>query len=130
LAAWERTDIDGLVALLAHDAVLAMPPTPVWFRGRATIGEFFATVPADGHLDQIRFVRTGANGQPALAAYLHDPATSRRRAYGVMVFSVERGAIAAVTGFPNPELFPHFELPDSLEPSTTARAERPAPIRG
>jgi RNA polymerase sigma-70 factor, ECF subfamily len=114
VAAWERTDIDGLVALLAHDAVLAMPPTPVWFRGRAAIGEFFATVPADGHLDQIRLVRTDANGLPALAAYHRDPATGSFCAYGVMVFAVERGAITTVTGFPNPDLFPYFDLPAGL----------------
>jgi RNA polymerase sigma-70 factor, ECF subfamily len=114
VAAWERTDIDGLVALLAHDAVLAMPPTPVWFRGRAAIGEFFATVPADGHLDQIRLVRTDANGLPALAAYLRDPATGSFCAYGVMVFAVEGGAITAVTGFPSPDLFPYFDLPGGL----------------
>lgn len=44
-----------------------------------------------------------------------------RRAYGVMVFTVEGGAITAVTGFSKPELFPHFDLPDSLDTSTTPR---------
>ena len=104
---------------LAHDAVLAMPPTPIWFRGRAAIGEFFATVPAEGNLDQIRLVRTSANGQPALAAYLRDPTTALYRAYGVMVFAVEGGAITAVTGFPNPDLFVPFDLPDRLDTPTT-----------
>jgi RNA polymerase sigma-70 factor (ECF subfamily) len=94
-----------------------MPPAPVWFRGRADIGEFFATVPADGDLDQIRFLHTSANGLPALAAYHRDPAIGRRRAYGLMLFAAEGGAITTITGFPKPELFPHFDLPDTLDPA-------------
>jgi RNA polymerase sigma-70 factor (ECF subfamily) len=112
VAAWERADVDGIVALLAEDAVLTMPPTPLWFRGPADIGEFFATVPADGHLDQIDLVRTSANGLPALAAYAPDPATGHRQAYGVMVFATRDHAISQITGFPDPRLFAFFGLPD------------------
>src|SRR5918995_288490 len=46
--AWDRVDIEGLVALLRDDAVMAMPPEPVWFDGREAVGEFFATVPGEG----------------------------------------------------------------------------------
>src|SRR5919108_3257794 len=52
--AWERVDIEGLVELLREDAVLAMPPEPMWFSGREAVGEFFATVPADGDLTRVR----------------------------------------------------------------------------
>jgi RNA polymerase sigma-70 factor, ECF subfamily len=112
VAAWERADIDGLVALLAHDAVLAMPPIPAWFRGRDAIGEFFATVPAGGHIDQITLVPTRANGLPALAAYAPDPAgDGQLTAYGVMLFASRGGAITDITGFPGPNLFRWFGLP-------------------
>jgi RNA polymerase sigma-70 factor, ECF subfamily len=121
VAAWERTDIDALVALLTDDAVLAMPPMPAWYRGRDAIGEFFATVPAGGHLDQIRLVPTRANGTAALAAYAPDPPTGQLRAYGIMLFSAAGGAITGITGFPDPGLFSYFELPQSHPPANGER---------
>src|SRR5918997_403790 len=42
--AWERVDIDGLVALLREDAVLRMPPQESVLGG-AAIGRFFADQP-------------------------------------------------------------------------------------
>jgi RNA polymerase sigma-70 factor, ECF subfamily len=106
--AWEAVDIDGLVAILREDALLTMPPTPVGYRGRAAIGEFFATVPARGRLDQIRLVETRANGEPALAAYMDGAA------YGVMVIRVDGAEIASVTGFGDPSLHPVFDLPAEI----------------
>jgi hypothetical protein len=38
--AWDRVDIEGIVELLREDAVMAMPPEPVWFDGRDAVGEF------------------------------------------------------------------------------------------
>jgi RNA polymerase sigma-70 factor (ECF subfamily) len=38
--AWERGDVDAVVALLAQDALIAMPPLPAWYRGRETVAEF------------------------------------------------------------------------------------------
>lgn len=115
MAAWDAVDIDGLVRLLAHDALLTMPPVPMYVRGSEAIGEFFATVPADGHLDQIRLVPTSANSQPALAAYVRDPADGVHRAYGVMVFSLAADAISGIVGFADASLFDQFDLPLELE---------------
>ena len=67
--AWDAVDIDGIVALLADDALMAMPPEPLYVAGAEAVGSFFATAPLDGRLDRIRLVPTAANGQPALAAY-------------------------------------------------------------
>ncbi len=112
--AWERVDIPGLVALLADDALLTMPPEPMRIVGAAEIGVFFETVPAGGFLDRIRLVPTRANGQPAVAAYLG--ADGRFEAYGVMVFAMESGAIVGITGFADyPRLVPEFGLPPILE---------------
>jgi hypothetical protein len=49
--------------------ILRMPPEPLEFRGRIAVTDFFATVPAGGHLDRLPLRVTTANGQPALAAY-------------------------------------------------------------
>ncbi len=115
IEAWQSVDIDGLVALLREDAVMTMPPEPLLFRGRQAIGDFFATVPAGGALDQIRLLPTRANRQPALAAYLLDRETGVHRGYGLMVLSLDGDAIAEITGFADPTLFPLFGLPAELD---------------
>jgi RNA polymerase sigma-70 factor (ECF subfamily) len=116
MEAWDAVDVDGIVGLLARDALMTMPPEPASFRGAAAIGEFFSTVPAGGRLDEIRLVPTSANRQPALAAYLRDPSTGVHQAYGVMVFAIESGAVAGIVGFADSSLFESFALPVELEP--------------
>jgi RNA polymerase sigma-70 factor (ECF subfamily) len=123
--AWETADIPALVALLAEDAVLAMPPALLWFEGPSAIGGFLSTVPAEGHLETIPLVRTRANGRPAVAAYMPGDDPSRPDAYGIMVLTVEKGAISAITGFADPDLFRVFELPTSLD-----RTRKPVRSRG
>jgi RNA polymerase sigma-70 factor (ECF subfamily) len=110
LAAWEAADVDGLVSVLADDAVMTMPPEPMRLVGTEAIGEFFRTVPAEGALERIRLVPTRANGQPAVAAYMDG------EAYGVMVFAIEGDSLASITGFAGyPELFPELGLPPEFE---------------
>jgi RNA polymerase sigma-70 factor (ECF subfamily) len=117
--AWARVDIKALVALLADDALLTMPPEAARFEGRAAIGAFFATIPMDGNLDQIRLIPTHANGQPALAAYAAEDEAVTLDAYGVMVFAIDGDLISGITGFPQqPELFRRLGLPTELDPST------------
>ena len=82
--------------------------------GRAQVAGFFATVPAGGRLDIIRLVRTRANGHPALAAYLPDQ-SARCHGYGIMVFTITGDGIAAITGFPSPDLFERFGLPPTCD---------------
>ncbi|HKB20011.1 MAG TPA: RNA polymerase subunit sigma-70, partial [Gaiellaceae bacterium] len=89
IAAWESVDIPGLVALMREDAVMTMPPDPAVFLGRREIGEFFATVPAGGALDQIPLVPARANRQPAFGAYFPDPEAGVYRPYGVMVLTLD-----------------------------------------
>ncbi len=110
IEAWDRVDIQGLVELLREDAVMAMPPEPVWFEGRDAVGEFFATVPAEGDLSRITLVPTRANLRPALAAYFDG------EAYGLMVFEIGDGAIAEIVGFADAaRLYGRFGLPERFE---------------
>jgi RNA polymerase sigma-70 factor (ECF subfamily) len=111
--AWDAVDVDAIVRLLTQDALMTMPPAPMHVRGAGAIGEFFATVPADGRLEEIRLVPTAANRQPALAAYLQ-AADGVHRAYGVMVFAFEGGAISGIVGFADASLFDRFGLPPEL----------------
>jgi RNA polymerase sigma-70 factor, ECF subfamily len=107
--AWDAVDIDGIVALLAGDALMTMPPEAMRVEGAAAIGGFFGTVPLDGRLERIRLLSVRANGQPALAAYADG------EAYGLMIFAIDGEQIAGITGFPQREaLFERHGLPTSL----------------
>jgi RNA polymerase sigma-70 factor, ECF subfamily len=86
---FERGDIDGVVALLTDDALLAMPPQPLEYEGREAIAEFFRIVPAALGFDSFRFAPSRANGQPAL---LYDR--------GIIVLELAGERIAAITRFP------------------------------
>jgi RNA polymerase sigma-70 factor (ECF subfamily) len=109
MAAWHRCDFQTLAALLREDAILRMPPERAEFRGRTAIIDFFATVPADGHLDRIRLHRTRANGGFAVAAYLPDD-IGAPVPYGLMAFTIDGGGIATIAGFPDPAMFTAFGL--------------------
>jgi hypothetical protein len=54
--AWAALDFDGIVALLADDALLTMPPEDMRFHGPAQIRRFFATAPLERRLDSFRVV--------------------------------------------------------------------------
>jgi RNA polymerase sigma-70 factor, ECF subfamily len=114
MAAWEAVDIDALVALLTEDAVMTMPPERMRIAGAAAIGAFFAAVPQEGRLGEIRLVPTAANRQPALAAYaLAEDGTYRP--YGLMVLTVDDDSISGIVGFPDPWLFERCGLPSGLD---------------
>jgi RNA polymerase sigma-70 factor, ECF subfamily len=109
--AWQACDITALAALLRDDVTLTMPPQAIRITGRDQVADFFATVPAAGRLDTIGLVTTRANGHDALAAYLPDDDSTDCRGYGIMVITTAESRIAAITGFPDPGLFPVFDLP-------------------
>ena len=61
--AWERSDIDGLVALMREDAALLMPPQPS-VEGAGAVAAFFAHARSAWRLTARP---AWANGQPAIA---------------------------------------------------------------
>jgi len=108
--AWERCDIDAVVAMLTEDAVLAMPPFPAWFRGRADVAAFLAARPfAPG--TRWRLVPTWANGQLAFAHYIWDRELDGFRPHGVNVITLAGGRVAEITAFLDASTFPAFGLP-------------------
>ena len=48
--AWERGDVDAVVAMLAEDATIAMPPMPTWYRGRDAVAAFLSGLAARGQV--------------------------------------------------------------------------------
>jgi hypothetical protein len=113
MTAWDAVDIDSLVALLSEDALMTMPPERMRVAGARAIGDFFASVPQGGRLDEIRLVPTSASRQPALAAYSRGD-DGKHRPYGLMVLQSENDLITAIVGFPDPWLFEQCGLPSEL----------------
>jgi RNA polymerase sigma-70 factor (ECF subfamily) len=113
MAAWESGDTAELTALLREDARWAMPPAPLWFDGRAAIANLLALFPPRWQGRDFRMVASGANRQPAAAAYLRQPGQSAYLLSGVHLIRVEAGQIAEITTFA-PELCRAFALPPAL----------------
>jgi RNA polymerase sigma-70 factor (ECF subfamily) len=112
--AFERGDVDGLVALLVEDADWSMPPYRQWYSGLSSIAEFLRTGPATLRW---RHLATTANGQPAVGCYRWDAERETYAADGIDVLTLSpHGRIAAVTAFLDPELFPRFGLPERIGP--------------
>ncbi len=112
--AFERGDIDAVVALLTDDAWIRMPPEPHEYQGAAAIAEFLRTRELWGSGRRIRLVPTRANGQPAFGYYVSDPHCGVTRAGGVLVLSLQGDAIAAITRFGDTGVLPYFGLPRTL----------------
>ncbi|MFI7284994.1 sigma-70 family RNA polymerase sigma factor [Micromonospora chersina] len=110
--AFEAADVPALVRLLTDQAVLEMPPVPLWYRGSRDYGLF---------LDRVFRMRgTGwrmtpltANGQPALAAYAPQPG-GPHRLHTLQVLTVTGGRIAHNVVFADPGVFAAFDLPPQI----------------
>ena len=111
--AWEQHDVDGLVALLADGARMTMPPQPSWYQGREAVAAFLARFPLAAH-QRFRLRPTGANGQPALAAYWWSDRLGAYEAESILVLTLRDDRIKEITAFRNPEVFPRFGLPEHL----------------
>ena len=121
--AWERGDVEAVVAMLAQDAVIAMPPMPTWYRGREAAAVFltefaFAARWAGSEFvaqeRRVRLVRTRANGQLAFGAYGLDPESGVLRPYALQVLGLRGRQIGEITGFVSPRHFARFGLPAEL----------------
>jgi RNA polymerase sigma-70 factor, ECF subfamily len=111
--AWERADVGAVVALLADDGAMTMPPLPTWYRGRSSIGAFLERGPLrPGMRWRLRPAR--ANGQPAFGKYLWDEERAVFAAHSISVLTLERGRIAEMTTFLDAALMPRFGLPHEI----------------
>jgi RNA polymerase sigma-70 factor (ECF subfamily) len=108
--AWETRDVQGLVAMLAEDARMTMPPQPSWYQGRDAIAVFLGLWPLSPKND-FRLITITASGQPALAGYIWDEETGNFEAESILVLTLRHDSIEEITAFRNPELFPLFGLP-------------------
>jgi RNA polymerase sigma-70 factor (ECF subfamily) len=111
-AAWESADVDAVKAMLAEDAIFAMPPHPMWFTGREAIGGVLERWPLRAGAPPERIVPTRANGQLAFGHYRMKE--DRFAAHALIVLALRGPEIAEFTVFLTPEPFARFGLPDAL----------------
>jgi RNA polymerase sigma-70 factor, ECF subfamily len=113
----ERADLAAMADLLADEVRATMPPYPMWFQGRDAVAATLAMSwkpDSPSFVGRFRMVATGANRQPAAAAYVAALDEPAYRAFAIAVLRIERGLIAEMTAFHDPRLFAAFALPPTL----------------
>jgi RNA polymerase sigma-70 factor, ECF subfamily len=122
--AWERADVDAILAMLAEDATFTMPPLPTWYRGHDAIALFLTRYALR---DRWRLVPARANGQLAFGCYAWDEETGSHTALSLDVLTLEGSRASEVTSFVTPytrgparerfgaDLVERFGLPDRLD---------------
>jgi RNA polymerase sigma-70 factor, ECF subfamily len=110
--AFERYDIESLVALLHKDATMSMPPYALWLRGPEEIARWHLGpgAPCRGS----RLIPTQANGSPAFAQYRPND-SGGHSAWALQVLEVSGDRIVGLNAFLDTDtLFPMFGLPLEL----------------
>ena len=110
-SAFEANDVDAIVALLADDVRLAMPPLPLEYLGRDEAARFYSVVAT--RPGRRRLVPTRANGQPALAFYSQDIDGGEFVASSLTVVTLVGDRAVALDRF-DAGVFRHFGLPHVL----------------
>jgi RNA polymerase sigma-70 factor (ECF subfamily) len=107
--AFERYDMDSLVALLHEDATLSMPPYDMWLRGHYEFQRWLLG-PGSGCRGS-RLVPVIANGSPAFAQYRPSGPGGSFEPFSLQVLEISNGRIVALNAFLDTErLFPLFGL--------------------
>jgi RNA polymerase sigma-70 factor (ECF subfamily) len=96
--AWERNDVDAVVALLTEDAAISMPPLASWFGPRDVFADFLRGHPMTGEI-RWKMRITTANGQPAFGAYAWDPTEEAYLAFALNVLTFRGDKVADVVAF-------------------------------
>jgi RNA polymerase sigma-70 factor (ECF subfamily) len=110
--AWERGDVEAIVAMLSADATLAMPPRPTWYRGIEAARTFLARGPLAPQRRR-RLRPAHANGQLAVGSYYALVGGEDRALHVLQLLTLDAdGAIQAITAFVGADLKP-FGLPEA-----------------
>lgn len=125
VTAWERGDVDAILAMLTDDARYSMPPLPQWYEGHDAIRQFLL----DGPLSvRWRLVPTYANGQLAFGTYLWSPEASVFTAAALDVVALRGDRIAEVVSFLTPETLRmcglRMQLDQNLDQDEESRSAR------
>ena len=110
--AFVRFDIDSLVKLLHDDAVMSMPPYPMWLRGADELGRWLQGPGSECRGSRLAVV--AANGAPAFAQWRAHP-DGGFYAWAIHVLRLSGGRIAGIDFFVDPNLFPLFGQPVRID---------------
>jgi RNA polymerase sigma-70 factor (ECF subfamily) len=122
--AWERGDVDAILAMLAEDATFTMPPLPTWYRGRDAIAAFLTRFALQ---DRWRLLPARANGQLAFGCYAWNADQRSYTALSLDVLTLDGARATEVTSFVTPythdaararfaaDVLERFGLPDRLD---------------
>jgi RNA polymerase sigma-70 factor (ECF subfamily) len=108
IASFEAADVEALVSLLTDDAVLEMPPVPLWYLGKVDYGRFMARV-FRMRGPHWRLVPTVANTQPALVAYCQGD-DGAYRLHTLQVLTITPAGVSHNVVFQDPKVFAAFDL--------------------
>jgi RNA polymerase sigma-70 factor (TIGR02960 family) len=110
--AYAADDIDGVIALLTDDAWLAMPPAPHEYQRPAAIADFLRASATWRRRRgfRLRLAPTRANTQPAFGCLIADDAAEHQA--GLVVLTLRRNRISAITRFLDNDVSRRFGLPE------------------
>ncbi|WP_084963717.1 sigma-70 family RNA polymerase sigma factor [Thermoactinospora rubra] len=101
--AFQRHDVDRLVALLHEDATTSMPPFTWWLRGREHIRAVL--LHSDAPCRDARLVPARANGSPVFGQFHPDG-----RPFALLMVETRSGLVSGTTTFLDAErIFPLFD---------------------
>jgi RNA polymerase sigma-70 factor (ECF subfamily) len=111
--AFERYDIDALMALCHQDVTLSMPPYALWLRGHDSIRAWL--LGRGCGCRGSRLVPVAACGSPAFGQYRPSGPGGRHEPWALIVLELAAGQVGAWCAFLDTHtLFPRFGLPNQL----------------
>ena len=110
--AFERYDVNALVALLHEDATFSMPPHPLWLVGPDQVAAWLLGqgIGCSGS----KVLTTKANGGFAYGAY-KPQGDGTYKPFALAVVEVRGNRISGIHNYLYPELFAAFGMPPQLE---------------
>ncbi|MFB9837654.1 RNA polymerase subunit sigma-70, partial [Actinoallomurus acaciae] len=111
--AFERYDLDALVALLHEDATQSMPPYDMWVRGPARMREWWSGPGIECRGS--RLLPVTANGSPAFGQYRPSGPGGRHEPFSLHILEFRDDRLIRLNYFLDVDrLFPLFGLPPQL----------------